>query len=272
MRQVLLGIGQCPSTHMRATGIPSHLAVAKEVSELIERVKQFEKEMNDLKMYIKTEQHQVLARELTNELRKHFEIDGVSALTTHDLDQLKDTLVAHMRIEMENLTRHISTSTATNGGSNIDSEPIWKTWDWNDGLICHHVPPGWRFPDGLTTKTLWDLWWFGERSTGIRPYCKLKKHIDIPKEQHMQYTRAKKVMEYLNKLFVQMNALQGNSDIQSISIAESDRVFEKIHEKAIEELYAGTKESRVEEISYGRMYNVLCKFNQKQRGQINNNQ
>ena len=41
----------------------------------------------------------------------------------------------------------------------------------------HTVPLGWEFPVRVNVKKMWNLWYFGDKSTGIRPYPIFKARV-----------------------------------------------------------------------------------------------
>jgi archaellum component FlaC len=262
-KSVLLGIGKCDVTQMRATGIPSHLSVAKEVNKLVEEQEEFKKELREMKEYIYHDLPTKLAIRLTQELRENFQIDGVSALTMRDIDRVKETIISELREEIRAVSNNVVPSSLPHSAS---ENSVWKTWNWNDGLICHFVPPNWSFPERLSSKTLWDLWFFGQKNQGIRPLYLINKAVDIQKKQHMMHTRAKRVMQYYEKIVNDMNLLPSNvSSVALLSISESDKVFEMMYEQVIKDLYDNKKVRRPHDICYGRIYNLLCQFNKKNK-------
>ena len=63
-----------------------------------------------------------------------------------------------------------------------------------------------------------------------------------------------------------MNLLPaGCNDVYSIPITENDRIFEIMYARLIQDLYGERNVRRVEEICYGRIYNLLCAFKKQQR-------
>jgi hypothetical protein len=122
---------------MRATGIPAHLVISRELNKLVEAHEKLEKEIVQLKLYVHADLPQSLALKVTEELRKNFEIGGVAALTLNDLDRFRDSILCELRREMTQLSSYTSIATTTTDSD--DTIPAWKTWDWKDGLICHFV-------------------------------------------------------------------------------------------------------------------------------------
>ena len=81
-RGLLLGVGYCEDTHMSATGIPPHLAIAKQVNDMIEQFKGCRKEIDELKQLITGD----LPRLVGDYIRGNFHVEG-DALNVGDLDR-----------------------------------------------------------------------------------------------------------------------------------------------------------------------------------------
>ena len=219
--------------------------------------------MKELKEYFIQDLPERLALKVSAEIRENFQIDGHSSLTLRDMDRMKDSILLEMREEMRKLVEKFNVVNSTpNSGSDINNNSVdirsWKTWYANDGFLCRFVPPDWSFPDRLTTKALWDLWWYGEKNKGIRPYRLLNRSVDIEKKRRIMFTRAKKVMMYYEEVASKMNLLPiGTQSISSLSLEESDRMFEKLFEHATTELYGEGNERRPQDVAYGTIYNKL---------------
>jgi len=98
--------------------------------------------------------------------------------TPADLSRLRESLLQLFNEKMDNNQREVieAVNVATTASASASST-WWKTWsDWGDGCDWHFVPPDWRFPSKMSSKALWDLWYFGHRDNGIRPYRHLKKN------------------------------------------------------------------------------------------------
>ena len=272
-KKTLLGYGHCSQTDLKATGIPPHLAIAARLADVVEKIKKLKKEMemqiNGLKEELmdlkKTFKHEV-AEAVTEELTENVTIDGVAPVSLRSINQAMDEkLDKKLDALEERLVNRIGKKSEEQAAASEDpsTEPLWKTWDWGDGLICHYVPKGWEFPTGLTVKSLWDLWWFGDRDTGIRPLHK----IDFSNELrgpycNMRLSRAKSVAEYCTSLVHELQLLpEGVKKYEEVPIEDSDRIFKEMFEEhAIPRLYAGKEETgRAMEICYGTLYKYVPK-------------
>lgn len=90
-----------------------------------------------------------------------------------------------------------------------------NSWTW--GGRIHMVPEDFRFSI-CNLRTIWDLWWGGDRVKRIGPYRFLKKYdVTIRKEK-----------QYLSKARTTINILitfvVGAQNIYNLSISERDAV------------------------------------------------
>jgi hypothetical protein len=82
-----------------------------------------------------------VARAVGDSLRAEFNIEGVAAVSAHDMkrgfEDMQGVLLRQLQ-QMQNV-----------GGS----EPVatslpaiqptwWRTWDWNDSILMHYIPVG----------------------------------------------------------------------------------------------------------------------------------
>ncbi|KAF4150570.1 hypothetical protein GN958_ATG00232, partial [Phytophthora infestans] len=111
----ILAIGTSPVCGLKATGIPAHLAVAKQVKELRD---------------------------------EHFEANGVVPISLCDLDTRMSDLRSTMATEFRNLINdlQLGKSATTNNSIASEQQSEWRSWPWNDGKLDHAVPIGWEFP------------------------------------------------------------------------------------------------------------------------------
>ena len=155
------------------------------------------------------------------------------------------------------------------------SETWWRQWNWRDGRIWHYVPHGWRFPANITLKAVYDLWHFGNRNEGIRPYKKLPLNIDIIDQDKGNRSKAKNAIECIE------NVMRGEGYIDDVCILpdrdmnisnmtpiESDTIYEQAYNKLITYISSNVAVRRVDELSYVRVYQLIC--NRKKQQQLNN--
>jgi hypothetical protein len=252
---ISIGFSSCSS--LKASGIPPHLAIAAELKRVSNGMETMRMEVDALKSGFSSELPTAVATKVTDDLRQQFVIDGVMPLSIRDIDSrmgtLRDELVEEIRQARQATTKDVPQHMASNDSN-------WRTWNWNDGRIYHNTPPGWSFPAHTTVKRLWDLWFFCDGDTGIRPYRLISKQYDIQKAHYMRHTRAKAVVEYIAGVVTELNLLSEGTRLSNISVTASDGVFNKAFEITIHRLYGSKSTRRVEQVSYGRLYNLLCNY------------
>jgi hypothetical protein len=261
----LLGIGACKVTGLRATGIPTHLAIAAKVSELTREVEQlrsmFAKTMDKITAVLPD----AVAAAVSNELRKNFTVEGVAPLTIRDIDARLSTHHQDIRGMIEQVLEAHRVATlpppAPAPPAAQDKENWWKEWDWvpYDGVIKHWVPQDWSFPTLCTAKTLWDLWYFGDKSRGIRPYRLLEPRVEVRDPDKMKYSRATTVLRALSNIMRELHPPPAVVPVVGrLSLTDSDKLFHELYKVLLERIYpAGTKLDRKDETTYGNVYKLL---------------
>ncbi|KUF82947.1 hypothetical protein AM587_10002300 [Phytophthora nicotianae] len=262
---VVLSLGTSPVCGIKATGIPAHLAVAKEVKDLREEVSKLNNELVLLRQDMNTKLPDNVADKVVADLMQKFVVNGVAPVSLQDLANLRVDLAAEIH-------RAIGTIQVPQG---IATQPprevltsAWQRWEWGDGKLAHAVPKGWEFPAHTRVKQLWNLWFFGNKDSGIRPYKLLSKQHDIKRSHQMRHSRARKVMEYIVQLTKPPGALPGEvTDISSLQLAAADKVFGVVFHTLLSQLYCNMPK-RPEELTYGTIYNRLCKHLQTQQREL----
>ncbi|ETP10191.1 hypothetical protein F441_14113, partial [Phytophthora nicotianae CJ01A1] len=176
-----------------------------------------------------------VADKVVADLMQKFVVNGVAPVSLQDLANLRVDLAAEIH-------RAIGTIQVPQG---IATQPprevltsAWQRWEWGDGKLAHAVPKGWKFPAHTSVKQLWNLWFFGNKDSGIRPYKLLSKQHDIKRSHQMRHSRTRKVMEYIVQLTKPPGALPGEvTDISSLQLAAADKVFGVVFHTLLSQLY-----------------------------------
>ena len=274
---LLLGVGYCEDTHMAATGIPPHLAIAKQVNDMIEQCKACRKEIDELKQLIRGD----LPSLVGDYIRANFNVEG-DALNVGDLDRRDAGLRAYIlqlitgvkesnQAVLDSHARLGQAAQLQGAGHVQGSNDWWKSWGDLDGFgNGRYTPPQFQFPFALAAATMWRLWLFGNRSLGIRPYRFLRPHCDVSMADRIKFSRAKGIMEFMVKLVGDNIARflpQGVDNINLLTEVQCDPVFDKVFrflhsdgdffQQAIP---TADLPSRAKELCYGTMYNDKCKY------------
>ena len=81
----------------------------------------------------------------------------------------------------------------------------------------------------------------------------------------MRFCRAKAVLAFLdNKIKLPL----GVASINGLQVDQVDGIFEAAYTEMITLLYGSKPTRRIDDISYGRMYNVLCDFKKQEDDSI----
>ncbi|ETL80794.1 hypothetical protein L917_18741, partial [Phytophthora nicotianae] len=231
----VLAIRASPVCGMKATGIPAHLAVAKQVNELRREVTSLHKEIDGLKTELAVKLPNEVAVKVVSELRQHFVVNGVAPVSLRDLDTRMGDLRSIMATEFRSILNDMNlTHTTTLSSTSSEQQPEWQSWSWNDGKLLHAVSKNWKFPARANAKAIWNLWFFGDRDSKIRPYRLLNKQHDISTARRMRHSRVSILMEYLEQLAHEINVLPtGVSRIADLPISTADEVFAAVFSRML---------------------------------------
>ncbi|ETO62550.1 hypothetical protein F444_19549 [Phytophthora nicotianae P1976] len=196
--------------------------------------------------------------------------NGVAPVSLRDLDTRMGDLRSIMATEFRSILNDMNlTHTTTLSSTSSEQQPEWQSWSWNDGKLLHAVSKNWKFPARANAKAIWNLWFFGDRDSKIRPYRLLNKQHDISTARRMRHSRVSILMEYLEQLAHEINVLPtGVSRIADLPISTADEVFAAVFSRMLNNLYAN-KPSRAEEPSCGILYNRLCQYRKKNSNGVN---
>lgn len=271
--QTITGVGRCKFTEMRATGVPPHLSLAESLYHVRIEQQNVRDALFGLNDNITNKIPSIVAKLVTEKLKEDFVIDGVTPLSRHDIDSMLSTLhhgiVSELRSDMNERFNSMNSMNKSTTLQNVE-ESIWKTFNWGDGRILHYVPKGWEFPSRTTLKNLWDLWWFGDKHTGVRPFSMIDFSIETPSKDRMKYSRAKCTIEYCVKAAIDLNLLSPDTQVNNVSISQSDSMFNKILEHIVSTLYKDKQPpGRPFDITYGTFYNKIPKTQRTRRKRKN---
>ncbi|OWZ02720.1 hypothetical protein PHMEG_00025674 [Phytophthora megakarya] len=257
----VLCIGLSGEQQLKCTGIPPHLSIARELNEVKSQLGALETSITQWKCEMNDDLPGKIALKVGDYIRESFNVAGVAPVTIRDIDTRMEKLRDEITACMRGLITQPVLQSDTNEQENY-SPVDWQSWDWRDGLLPHPVPVDWEFPTRINMKTLWDLWNYGDRSRRIRPYRYLAS-IDINPQYKMRFTRAKMVMTHINSIIKTAQTPTQRCwppSATSFPSIEFDAAFEATYAKMLVQLYGDKAPGRPEEISYGRLYNLLCKY------------
>jgi hypothetical protein len=211
-------------------------------------------QISDLKNEV-VSQSSTTAKETANVLLSRFSINGVVPLTIEDINrsnllmqtQLAVLLGQHKAEIISEVQERYKEVPKKNLTAADEADTTWyKQFQWNDGKLSHPVPINWEFPSKLSVKAVWDMWFFGDKSTGIRPLKFLNREHDLcgscNSAVKKRYSAAKLVIEELCKIIkspessIRMPA--GKTKIHELTVAESEQCFSEAYKLFIENIEA----------------------------------
>jgi hypothetical protein len=284
---IVTGVGRCPHTGMTATGIPPHLAIAAQIKVLIEKINSLEalltKRMDDFEQLFPKK----CSTLISDDLRSQFRIEGVIPLSLNDLKGVMSTMEDAFAVKLTSFQNYIEQKMLSMNSASIITSP--SGWAWEDfRRDCDNreriVPTDFAFPRKTTVLEMCRLWWYGDRSTGIRPY-RLITPADLPMRERdtMQLSRTSKVMKGIQKIIDDNRFLAANAVLETPSYdaagkmvspettlledAEIDKLtspqFTIVYNKAYYNVFlpaVDTKKSRKNDLTVGTAYNNMCAY------------
>ena len=234
---VITGHSRCPLTGMQATGIPSHLILSNELSNVAQQTEQLKSAL--------LEQCAQLPEQLTTTMLQRFSVQGAIPLTVDDMRAMMSQFTAQLRSEFQQLaSSQAATATASLLSDSIDvsSDPRFKTWTWKGRV--HPVPEGWKFP-ATDVKATWNLWHFGHVGDSIRPLRYLKKwDLDGSAVQSSLWSKTSGVMEEIAQVMVEEDMAMTVDEVRRWTQDTSTAAFDGAIVKLIEKLKAGVTRSQ----------------------------
>jgi hypothetical protein len=194
-------------------------------------------------------------------IMENFSINGAIPLSYHDMERFIDTAIQklsqqinssslELRAELENRR----SSTVIEVADETSSNPF-TTFNWG-GAMGHLVPEGFIFPN-TNARTMWSLWFHGDRSRKIHPYRLLiANHHQKDIQQKSTLTRTSNVMRALMEIARRHG--HTTSSITALDPDKSNKLFAMIYAELVSELY-DTPPNRPFEITCDSLGNRMYK-------------
>ncbi|KAK1934611.1 hypothetical protein P3T76_011220 [Phytophthora citrophthora] len=148
----VLSLGTSPVSGLKATGIPVHLAIAKQVAGLKEAVSS----LRDGITALEDKMPNVVASTVVSELRHHLAVNG-GAISLQEFDSRIMNMEARITERVCSAIRDVQLPRDNPEAVQSGDQRNWRTWSWKDGKIGHAVPRGWKFPARTNVKVLWNM-------------------------------------------------------------------------------------------------------------------
>ena len=253
--KVLLGVGECEVSGMRACGIPAHFVVAGQIYNL-------RREMDQLKEAMGKEKEELLQRinslptDVVAAILDNISVAGAHPITRADIAQLSDTIIKKVS---EMLASGSTSSTPDQPEAPTTSStpaPKYLTWTW-EGRI-HPVPPGWKLPRP-PVKSFYLLWHFGKVDEGIAPLRTLSR-FDVSKQDWTEVCRARSLFHELSNIADEEQLVQPGVKLWELTSIRHAELFDTTFGILLQRLYgSGLGDHRDGDKTVGTVYNKLMK-------------
>jgi hypothetical protein len=128
-------------------------------------------------------------------------------------------------------------------------------WPGDDQI--HHVPHGFRWPNGKNTVIMWNLWFFGEAIKGIGPYKFIPPSVDLSTQQcKTDRSRTAKVISTLVSITVNEGRIVNQRDI---NVNNSIHIFDFAFGELMRQLYPDNPDKRGIDLTVCSVYEKIRK-------------
>ena len=201
--KVLLGLGRCTVTGLQASGVLPHLVHAAGLRDVRDRLESTEERILN--------QLQMLPIRAADEILTRVAVEGPQVITMNQMEYIFNGFRTEMQQENIRVIAAAQAASTPTPATNTPPQCWWKTWNW--GGRFRFVPDGFEFPKRASAKIIWDLYFMGNVTEGIRPYCYVSKCLRNDTERCL-LRKAKVVVEYI--------ASQAVGDINTCNIMSND--------------------------------------------------
>jgi hypothetical protein len=287
----------CSGCGMMASGTPIQWSQAKILNRIENNLQVFE-QRTDYQLKSIMIEAQATPQNVATKILNNFSVNGaipvtidqVGSLLQSSNSQLVRQLEERVLSMVEPLNNVALSDSSNNNNGDIPPEvfqdesdviAIWYlSWHWG-GKLHHPIPMDYDMPRG-NNLMLWNLWLFGIRSEGIRPFRRIHSFSFNKERSKNLFVKASQVMKELINIAVEDIFTGGTpKDVYQISESESGRIFSKCYESLLSRLETGYREvhrdatvgvtffiserRKVETIKYITTYNDIRKYIQKKR-------
>lgn len=247
---VVTGRSRCPLTGMQATGIPPHLVMSNELTDVAKQTEM----LKDALLAKCTE----LPAELVTVMLSRFSINGAIPVTIDDIKTLLNNAVNQMRTELRDAIPSAAAAPlpSTTLPVEVDADPRFQLWLWKGKM--HMVPEEWRFPV-TDVKSTWNAWQHGNVEARIRPLRHLKKADLQGSAQVTLWSKTNGVMTAVAEVMVERKVAATVADVWRLTVEQSSAAFDSAIVQLMERVREGSTKGRGRwmEMSIGTLYNHL---------------
>lgn len=147
---------------------------------------------------------------------------------------------------------------------NDDTPFEYKAFEWGGKVRC--FPEDFVFPS-LETKSMWKLWYFGDRKRGLHPFKVLQepsKNCLKSRAERTNLSRTYCVMKSLEEIAVNKKLMEEQEDISSMPRKRAFDIFHESFKVLSHEIY-GPKMRKATDANINTIANHLYKANKKRK-------
>jgi hypothetical protein len=229
---VIAGCSSCPITGMQATGIPPHLVMSNELSDVVTHTRLLKEEL--------LSKYDELPTELTNVLLSKFTVNGAIPVTIDDMKSLISNAVAQLSTQYRESHTSIP-QPVSQEAIDPNMDPRFQLWSWGGKL--HMVPQGWVFPS-TNIKDTWSLWHFGHVTDKIRPLRCLKKMDLTGAGQITLWSKASGVVKAISEVMLEMHLVPTLEAVSKLNFIDSLSYFDRAIVQFMEQLRERSTQER----------------------------
>ena len=257
---LLAGSTHCHLTGLQATGIPSHLTMASELTAVVTQTQQLREAL--------LTRCDELPAQLTDVMLSKFSINGANPITVDNMREMLSAVVAQMRGEMRTEIQGLRVEGAVAAEPSLlssSADPRFQLWMW--GSRMHMVPEGWTLPSSINLKDTWHLWHFGHLAHRIGPLRNLRKFDLTTAPQVTLWSKTKQTMSAIAQRMVDMEIVRTVQEVLTLGEAESSAFFDQAIVELMEQLKAGITHGRRRwmEMKIPTVYALLLKTRKRRR-------
>ena len=272
--KVILVNSYCPATQMSAQGVPGFITLQREFRLLRAHYDATRRENQE--QYEALSAHvnsrlDALPEQVVSVILDNIRIEGAQPVTLNSIRSMMTDMLIAQDGPIAQLSRGM-TAIANRLDSmdvrqvqpvvegSIRPPPIMtsgRVHFWPDDDRMHHVPYGFKWPNGKSTVLLWNLWFFGEAVKGIGPYKFIPPNDDLcTKQCKTDRSRTAKVISTLVSIAVNDGRIGSQRDVH---VNNSIDVFDFSFAELMRRLYPDTPEKRGIDLTVCSMYERIRK-------------
>ena len=251
------GRSRCAATSMLATGIPTHLAMSSELTDVVKATQLLRAEL--------LAKCSEMPAELVTVMLNRFSINGAIPVTVEDIKALLNDVLVQMRSELRDALPAAAAHADAPQQPADPADPRFLLHQW--GGRFHMVKEGWQLVS-TDVKSTWNLWHFGHLHDRIRPLrCLESSDLDGTRAQRNLLSKVTGVMTAVADMMVEMKLVESRAAVTKLSAADSSAAFDKAIVALMERVKGGAtgQRGRWTEMAIPTMYEHVCNMRKRKR-------